>query len=203
MPTNTSETPASVSVVLESTAAERRQGAQLLANRRASKIKKSRLPGKGAIGWIILVVMIVALQLLIHHDRPARQQPAVPSRPLPASSIRAIGLFVLGAVCLITTIVWGLRPLRAQRLRWDGTITSVFHQDGLTIIRPGKTHALKWRFFRGFDDGPDVLVLRTAPKHGLIFPKRLFQGDSQLAAIVAILRENVSRPGSRGFPVIL
>jgi hypothetical protein len=159
-------------------------------------------PGRGVFGWVLFVALGAMLYVLL--DRPSPHPLTDRIRALPADAI--IALFVLGLGVVLIAISASLMAAarRVQASRWKGQMRYEFSDRGVVCSRPGRREWCAWEFFTTFDEISILFVLRTSPKFGLVFPKRLFADEAEIARFRALLRRSLTVPAipqSLGFPV--
>ena len=180
---------------------ERRQGVQLLTPR----AKNTRQPdvGRGLLGWLLFVAVAAILFVWLKNSSPAGPAKPRASGSLDLPTLIGFGASAVGAVLWVGSFVVLIASQRAQARRWKGLQTFSFDEQGFTFGRPGRTDTYRWSKFRGFEEGPDVFVIRSSATTGDILPKRLFT-DQELERFRGILQRNLTRaviPLAHGFEV--
>lgn len=145
------------------------------------------------LGWVLFIICAMTFFWMLRHRTSRQVAPRALLADLPLDAVVAVAVFTLGAICSVVSFVLVAVARRAEARRWQGQLRYSFGAHGITQQRPGRADAFSWERFCGVDETHELLIVRDAPKHGIVLPKRLFASDAETKTARRMLHENVVR----------
>jgi hypothetical protein len=203
------ETPSDViTITYECTSQELREAIKVMAKPVAGqpRLKKSG----GVAKFVIILGLELAIMVgYIYLDPPEQSRFTVPGLNHADPAPSKVLFFEWMAAAGVAVFMLGFAPSHVIRWipqnRWQGKVQFSFQQDGLVERRPNRSSKLKWDAFRGVDEGQNVFALRFAATKSMVFPKRLFRSEDEVAHVLQMLRTKTTReaiPYSTAFEIV-